>query len=81
MYLGQHAGDEMTQPAERAGETEQAGPSGGYFDVSSLVLYGIREPVIGPFRAWETKFLKLPINENRASTFKFFYHQLNQINL
>ena len=33
-------------------------PIGGYFACSSLVLYGIRAPIIGPFRAWKPTILR-----------------------
>ena len=32
-------------------------PIGGYFACPSLVLYGIRAPIIGPFRAWKPPIL------------------------
>ena len=39
------------------GALERKIPLGGYFACSSLVLYGIRAPIIGPFRAWKPPIL------------------------
>ena len=50
------------EPARRIqspllGALERKIPLGGYFACSSLVLYGIRAPIIGPFRAWKPPIL------------------------